>query len=246
MISPAFSVSVACATLLFSAPIFAWGQSPIVFANARGADKATELQPTPSCCLVKSAVSEEAEGGAQPVVEEPASGPPYVRTMESYQIPDVALVNQHGKKVRLRTVLKGDEPVAMNFVFTTCTTICPVMTATFYALEKALGAEVGNLRLVSISLDPEYDSPEVLDAYAKQFGAGAGWEFLTGDANELTKVYRAFDGAFGSKFSHVPFTLFSVPGIEEWLRIEGLPSVAGLVSEYRKLAQMTRLAELHP
>jgi protein SCO1/2 len=92
-----------------------------------------------------------------------------------YTVPDVALVDTAGAAVELQELLDSGEPVALNFIFTTCTTICPVMTATFAQMRRDLGESAGRVRLVSISIDPEYDRPEVLREYAERFHAGPGW-----------------------------------------------------------------------
>ena len=167
--------------------------------------------------------------------EHPENNGRYTRTLERYTVPDLELINQNGEKVDLTSVLDPGWPVALNFVFTTCTTICPVMTATFSKVEQELGDEAGDLRLVSISIDPEYDTPGVLESYARRYGAGSRWQFLTGDAAQVTKVLRAFNALTGSKMNHRPFTLFRIPGDEHWVRIEGLTSASDLVREYRRL-----------
>ena len=82
-------------------------------------------------------------------------GPSYTRTVEPYSVPHVKLLDQSGAGIELTELLEGSQPVALNFIFTTCTTICPVMAATFSKLQRELGDDVGDLRLVSISIDPE-------------------------------------------------------------------------------------------
>src|SRR5512133_2007307 len=75
----------------------------------------------------------------------------YKRTVEKYTVPDVALVNQDGKKVRLLSILKDDAPVVVDFIYGTCTTICPVLSVGFINLQNKLGAAKQNVRLVSIT-----------------------------------------------------------------------------------------------
>jgi len=77
----------------------------------------------------------------------------YQRTVQAYTIPDVVLINQDGKKVRLRKLLLSDKPVIIDFIFGTCTTICPVLSAGFSNLQHKLGPESGKVSLVSISLE---------------------------------------------------------------------------------------------
>ena len=157
--------------------------------------------------------------------------PRYVATTETYAIPDVEVIDQSGTTVSLRALLDVDQPIALNFIFTTCTTICPVMTATFAQMRRELGDAGDQLRMVSISIDPEYDRPDKLMAYSEQFRAGPGWDFLTGDSNDIVQVLKSFDSYAGSKMNHEPITLLKSPGSETWTRIEGLASGKDLANE---------------
>lgn len=162
-------------------------------------------------------------------------GPSYTRSEEAYRVPDLTLLNQAGKTVDLTELLGGSQPVALNFIFTTCTTICPVMAATFSKLQGELGDDVGDLRFVSISIDPEFDRPEVLATYADRFRAEESWSFLTGTQEQITSVLQSFNALTGSKVNHRPLTFFKMPEDEEWVRIEGLPRASTLADEYRQL-----------
>jgi len=155
----------------------------------------------------------------------------YTVTTERYLVPDVELIDESGSPVALRQLLEGDRPVALDFIFTTCTTICPVMTATFARMQQELGESADQLRLVSISIDPEYDRPKVLVAYAERFHAGPGWTFLTGDGPDITEVLRSFNSFYGSKMNHQPVTLLKRPDSPSWIRIDGLASSADLAHE---------------
>jgi len=155
----------------------------------------------------------------------------YAATTENYTVPDVELIDQFGMSVPLRTLLESNQPVALNFIFTTCTTICPVMTATFAHMRRELGDAGEHLRLVSISIDPDYDRPEALKAYAEQFRAGEGWSFLTGDSEDIVQVLRSFGSYEGSKMNHQPVTLLKRPGVSSWTRINGLASGKDLAGE---------------
>ena len=155
----------------------------------------------------------------------------YAATTASYAIPDVELIDQLGTSVSLRELLQADQPIALNFIFTTCTTICPVMTATFAQMRRELGDAGSDLRLVSISIDPEYDRPDKLKAYSEQFHAGTGWDFLTGDSADIVQVLRSFDSYAGSKMNHQPVTLLKSPDSESWTRLEGLASGKDLANE---------------
>jgi len=149
----------------------------------------------------------------------------------SYSVPDVELIDESGATVALRSLLDADQPVALNFIFTTCTTICPVMSATFAQMQRKLGEEAQRVQLVSISIDPEYDRPEVLRQYAERFHAGAGWTFLTGDGGDISQVLRSFEAYAGSKMNHQPITLLKKPEDPSWIRIDGLASGEDLARE---------------
>lgn len=89
--------------------------------------------------------------------------------------------------------------------------------------------------MVSISIDPEYDTVDRLSAYAKRFEAGPQWEFFTGKLKDVIAVEKAFDIYRGSKMNHEPVTLIRAKSDQPWLRIEGLANANDIVSEYREL-----------
>jgi len=160
----------------------------------------------------------------------------YQRSVRSYSVPDVTLVDADARPVRLRELLAGNEPVMMNFVFTTCSTICPVMVRVFSEVPGRLGAASKNLRMVSISLDPENDTPAQLKSYAKHIGAGPRWQFLTGRLQDIKTVQLAFDSYRGDKMNHEPLTLMRRTSGEPWLRIDGFAGPEELAREFRKIA----------
>jgi protein SCO1/2 len=148
-------------------------------------------------------------------------------------VPDVTLQDAAGQPVSLRALVGTEKPLALNFIFTTCTTICPVMTATFAQMRRELGEPGSRLRMVSISIDPEYDRPQVLKSYADRYGAEGEWTFLTGDGADVERVLRAFGAYAGSKMNHRPLTLLKSPGEDGWVRIDGLASGGDLAHEVR-------------
>jgi protein SCO1/2 len=158
---------------------------------------------------------------------------PFRRSTAEYALPEVTLRDQTGRPVSVRDLEGSSQPLAVNFIFTTCTTICPVMTATFAQMRRELGPEADRIRLVSISIDPEHDSPAVLSGYAKRFEAPPTWSFLTGDPKDVERVLRAFDAWPGSKTSHRPITLLHRQGENSWVRLEGLGGGAALADEVR-------------
>jgi len=143
-----------------------------------------------------------------------------------YDVPDVTLSDENGRGVRLRELMASGRPLAVNFIFTSCTSICPVMTTTMLQVQRALAGDPDQPTYVSISIDPQYDSAQVLKSYAEKYGAE--WTFLTGAPSDVVTVLRAFDAYRGGKMNHAALTLLRVPNATEWIRVEGLVSAGEL------------------
>jgi len=161
----------------------------------------------------------------------------YQRSEHAYQLSDVRLVSMSGEETSLARELNGDKPVMVNFIFTTCTTICPVMSATFRQVQSELGPSRDDVRMISVSIDPEFDTPERLRDYAKRFESGPQWQFLTGRLADSIAVQKAFDVYGGNKMNHEPTTLLRRSQGEPWVRLDGIASAAEIVNEYRQLVE---------
>jgi protein SCO1/2 len=133
-------------------------------------------------------------------------------TFKPIPLPAFTLTERSGKPVSLGD-LKGKVWVA-SFIFTKCTSHCPKISATVARLQSELSPTRPDLRFVTISVDPERDTPEVLKKYADQFGAKPDvWLFLTGNESEVHKLLnegflvnteRKKDGKPGDEFMHSP------------------------------------------
>ena len=163
-----------------------------------------------------------------------AAGAP-VRSLARYEVPDVALTDTNGNKVSLRAVLADSSPLLLNFVFTSCTSICPVMSSVFSQVQSRLDNLGKRARLISISIDPEYDTPVRLKAYAEQFSAGTDWLLLTGQLKDSVAVQRAFDAYRGDKMNHLPTTFMRAKPDQPWIRLDGLAGADELVAEYLRM-----------
>ena len=158
----------------------------------------------------------------------------YKSSTHRYTIPELTLIDINHNKVSLPDALGNDKPVILNFIFTTCTTICPVLSATFSQVQRKLGEEAKNVHMVSITIDPEQDTPERLKEYAGRFKAGSGWQFLTGSIENIISTQEAFDAYRGDKMNHLPLTFIRSTADGPWLRLEGFTSAAEVVTEYRQ------------
>ena len=162
------------------------------------------------------------------------------RSTADYKVPPVKLVRDDGKVVSLAEELSDDRPVIMNFIITTCTAICPVMSRVFSQLQSKLGGDRDKVHMVSISIDPEQDTPARLAEYASKFAAGPQWRFYTGTTEASIATQRAFDVYRGDKMSHLPVTLVRAAPGKPWLRIEGFTTSDELLREFRELVEARR------
>jgi len=108
-------------------------------------------------------------------------------------VPDFQLINQSARSIRLSDF--SGRIVAVNFIYTRCPLpeVCPRLSANFAHLQKRFRQRMGkDLVLVSITLDPQYDNTTVLADNAKRWGAGEGWQFLTGGSAEIQRVASQF------------------------------------------------------
>jgi cytochrome oxidase Cu insertion factor (SCO1/SenC/PrrC family) len=153
-------------------------------------------------------------------------------------IPDVPLVDQDGRQVRFHTDLVKDRVVAVNFIFTTCTTICPPMGATFGKLRELL-KDRKDVQLISVSVDPRTDTPERLKAWASKFGSAPGWTLVTGDAAQVRKLLDAFGVVTANPAEHTPLVFVGNDAKGEWTRAYGLAPPA-------KIAELIDQASRNP
>jgi len=110
------------------------------------------------------------------------------RWSEGY-FPNVEVVTHDGKKLRFYDDLLKGKVVVINFIYTSCQDICPIATARMAQVEEKLGAQMGrDIFFISMTVDPERDTPERLNEYAKAFGTGPGWTFVTGNPADVRAI----------------------------------------------------------
>ena len=149
---------------------------------------------------------------------------------------DMALVNQDGSEVKFVSDVIADRIVVMDFVYTSCTTVCPVISAVFGQVQNKLGDQLGDdVVLVSVSVDPIRDTPQRLKAYAATHKAQPGWIWLTGDKRTMDKVLDGL-GAYSPNFEDHPAMVLVGDGQSgEWSRFFGFPSPDRLVEQVNAL-----------
>jgi protein SCO1/2 len=159
----------------------------------------------------------------------------YRITEVAVAVPDVTLTGTDGRPVPLRSVLGDDRPVMVQFIFTTCPTICPLLTGIAARVREDLGKDREKIRAVSITIDPEHDTPAVLREYAANFDADPDWMFLTGRLPDVVAVQRAFGSYLGNKMNHPPYTFLRRSPRDPWVRVDGIVHADVIEREARKL-----------
>ena len=163
---------------------------------------------------------------------ETASGN-YDSTRKPLLIPDSVVYDQNRRKLNFYSDLVKGKTVAINFLFTTCTTICPPLAATFRKVQTEIGSGVD---LISISVDPVTDVPDRLKSFLAKFNAGPGWTFVTGEKPEIDSLLRALGAYVGDKNEHSPAVVIVNDKTGFWTRAYGLSSPATLINIIREAA----------
>ena len=146
-------------------------------------------------------------------------------------LPNIVLTTHEGREVRFYDDLVKDKFVTINMMFTSCKAVCPLTTANLVRVQELLGERVGrDLFMYSITLDPAHDTPQVLREYARTFGVGPGWQFLTGKPQEIERLRRSLGFSWANRemdqdkdfhtgnlrYGNEPLTVWgAVPGMAE-------------------------------
>lgn len=149
---------------------------------------------------------------------------------------DLALIDQDGTEVKFVSDVIGDRIVVMDFIYTSCTTVCPVISAVFGQVQNKLGDQLGDdVVLVSVSVDPIRDTPQRLKAYAAKHKASPDWIWLTGDKRTMDKVLDGL-GAYSPNFEDHPAMVLVGDGRSgEWSRFFGFPNPDRLMKQVNTL-----------
>jgi len=162
-------------------------------------------------------------------ITHPASSP-------TVNLLNAELLDQNGTQVRFASDIVGDRIVALNFIYTDCSTTCPIVSAIFSKLQSQLGNKLQqDVRLVSLSINPSTDTPEKLKAYAEHFHAQPEWRWLTGEKDQVDDLLKGL-GVFNTDYtSHAPVILVGDPVSGEWTRFNGLTSPETIAARIDKL-----------
>ena len=188
--------------------------------------------------LTKAGLAEALAPLARPV---PADATTFTSRGASY-FTDAVLTTHEGRKVRFYSDLLKGKRFLINFVFVGCTDVCDSVTQNLAIVQDLLGNRIGReIHMYSISLQPDFDSPEVLNDYAKRFAIKPGWSFLTGDAAEVEVLRRRLgfddiDPALDADiFQHAAMLRIGEERLDRWAMTAALLAPEALVTAINRV-----------
>jgi protein SCO1/2 len=165
------------------------------------------------------------------------------QTNVDVRLHDLELVTQDGERVKFKSDVIGDKLVAINFIYTSCTTICPISNAIFTQLQGMLGERQGQeVILISLSIDPARDIPRRMKKEAQKFRAKPGWIYLTGKKGIVDQVLKGLDAYYPDYTQHPPMAIVGDGKTGTWKRYFGFPHPEHLMTMIDKL-KAERLAK---
>ena len=178
-------------------------------------------------CLFFLFVAASAAAGQQAIVPSAA---------EKY-FSDVELINQDGEKLRFYSDVLKNKVVIINAFFSTCTSVCPPMNRNLEKIQDALGDRLGkDVFLVSISVDPETDTPTRLKDYSRRFHARPGWMFLTGKKENVDWALYKLGHYVENKNDHSTIMIIGNEAAGLWKKAFALAPPASLIQIIEQVA----------
>src|SRR5215470_8777762 len=151
--------------------------------------------------------------------------------------PNLPVIDQNGRKLNFYDdVIKG-KIVVISFIYTSCQDLCPLTTAKMAQIEDKLDGAVGrDLFFISMSVDPENDTPERMKAFADAFDVGPGWLFLTGKVADIRAInYKLGDRSDRSLSDHRNEIVLGNDAIGDWQRASVFGDIDSLVISIRQM-----------
>lgn len=163
--------------------------------------------------------------------------------------PNIVLTNQDNKKVRLYDDLIKGKIVVIQFMFSNCERLCPMVTPNLVKVQKELEKQSpGKVNIVSISVDPDHDTPAVLKAYAKKFHVQPGWQFLTGRRQDIDWLRRELGLYYpeDQQFEHMNMLTVGREPTGQWFTIRALNNPEVIAYTVRKIIPDTTSGRANP
>lgn len=211
---------------ILSVAVFTAAQACLAQENTSGQTQAAATAPAQNASSAKPTQTAPPQPHDHSQMKKTSAEP---SAAEKY-FSDVELLDQDGKKVRFYSdVLKG-KTVVVNAFFTSCTSVCPPMNRNMEKIQEVLGDRVGrDVFLVSLTVDPEVDTPARMKEYAKKFHAGRGWIFLTGKKENLDWALYKLGQYVEKKDDHKTIFIIGNEPTGLWKKAFGMANVAELV-----------------
>lgn len=157
---------------------------------------------------------------------------------------DAQVMTHDGRQLRFYSDVLKDKRVLINFFYSNCPTAPPGM-ARLFKVQSLLGDELGtSVLLISISVDPERDSPEVIQEYARRYNPKQGWLFLTGNAEAMNLINRKLGNTLRLPEGHLRLFLLGNLKTGHWMKMLESAPPSSIVDGLRSLA--TETAEASP
>lgn len=144
---------------------------------------------------------------------------------------NLSLVDQNGKTVDLYKDYIAGRHIVLHSFFARCEGSCPVMMTTLQSLQKQLGDRLGkDVQIVSITVDPDHDTPQVLADYARRVQANPGWHFLSGSNAQVTTALRRIGQYTDAPENHMNLIIVGSDASGDWRKLHGLAPLKEVVT----------------
>ena len=153
---------------------------------------------------------------------------------------DLPVVTQDGTELRFFSDVLKDRVVLVSLFFANCEQACPLTTGKLARVQNLLREELGrSIFFISITLDPERDTPEVLKSYAQKFVAGDGWLFLTVEKENLRQITRRLGHVTSQIEAHNTHYMIGNVKIARWSKLPPNLSEEAIAARLRQMAEHT-------
>jgi protein SCO1 len=151
---------------------------------------------------------------------------------------NTTVIDQSGKERQFYNDLIKHKAVAINFIFTACTSSCPLSTAIFRQVQKKLTPQ--KVQLITISVDPVNDTPERLLEFSKKFNADANWSFITGEKATVSELLKNLNVFTGDKNDHSNTVIVGNDMTHQWTRLYGFPQAEEIIAALKNTASAVK------
>ena len=153
-------------------------------------------------------------------------------------VPHLFVLDQNGNQVDFYRDLIKNKTVAINFIFTACTSSCPLSTAIFKQVQKNLSQQ--KVQLITVTVDPANDTPERLFAFRKKFNAARGWVFVTGERQVISGLLKNLGVYSADKNDHSNMVIVGNDATHNWSRLYGLPQADEIISALQNVSHKSK------